>query len=115
MYLLLVLESQPHLSALSHTRAGELGNNSSSLENGKLCKNVCVWQTLSTPNIPILEYLILRIFDPQIIGKDLLLSHRQHSEMSVSAFQSLVDTGACSKGVREMQLERNSVMSCLPQ
>lgn len=101
MYLLLVLELQPHLSALAHTRAGELGNNNAPSIHGKLCKNVHVWQTLSAPNIPTLKYLILRVFDHWEGLADL--------EISVIAFQPLVDTGA--EGVREMQLGRNSVMS----
>lgn len=114
MYLLLVLELQPHLSALSHTKTWEFRNNCASSIHGKLCKKVHTWQTLSTSDIPIPKYLILSTFDPQIIGKDSLLSHRQHFEIAVTAFPSLVDPGACATGVREMRLERNSIASCLP-
>lgn len=114
MYLLLVLELQPHLSALSHTKAWEFRNNSVSSIRGKLCKKVHTRQTLSTPDIPIPKYLLFRIFDPQIIGKDSRLSPRQHFEMSMTAFQSLVHPGACSEGVRETELERSSIMSSLP-
>jgi len=102
MYLLLVLELQPHLSALSHTKAWEFRINSASSIHGKLCKKVHMWQTISTPDIPIPRDLIFKIFDPQIIGKDSLLSHRHHFEITMTAFWSLVDPGACAKPVREM-------------
>lgn len=114
LYLLLVLELQPHLSALSHSKAWEFRNNSPSSIHGKFCKKVHTWQTLSTPNIPILKYWILRVLDPQDIEKNSLLSHRQHFEISMTAFPSLVDPGACAKGVRETRLERSSIVSCLP-